>query len=299
MWRISIGAVVLATVVSSSGCGQDDARDRSAARPEAPAATASAATPTTKVPLAVADLDVGVRDDLVQVFADADVTGTFALLDVSERRLTVVNRERAMNPAVPASTFKIPHSLIALETAAVQDVDEIVPYGGRPQPFPQWERDMSLRDALPASNAAIYQELARRIGPEQERAWLKRLDYGNQEIGSAHDRFWLDGPLKISPVEQTLFLHRFAERTLPVTGAHMNAVAELLRMPTDGPATLYGKTGLIFQTDPQLGWWVGWVERPDGRLYTFALTIDIDQSAESGRRVPLGEDLLRRLGALP
>ncbi len=295
MWRIGTGAMVLVAALTSAGCGQDTPADEATRI----GATASPAAPVTGSSLAVADLEVQVRDDLQSFFADVGVEGTFALLDVRERRLTVVDRDRAMTPAVPASTFKIPHSLIALESAAVRDIDEVVPYGGRPQPFPQWEQDMSMRQALPASNAAIYQELARRIGPEQERAWLGRLGYGNQKVGPAVDRFWLDGPLKISPVDQTLFLQRFAERTLPVADAHVDAVASLLTVPTAGSARLYGKTGLIFQTQPQLGWWVGWVEQPDGRLYTFALTIDIDRPAESEQRIPVGKELLRRLGALP
>lgn len=288
MWRIALGMVAVAAVVTSGCSPTDDAE---------PATSSSSPAPTSAI--AIADLDVRVRDDLRQVFSDAGVTGTFALLDVREHRLTVVDRKRAETRAVPASTFKIPHSLIALETGAVRDVDEVVPYGGKPQPFPQWERDMSLREALPASNAAIYQELARRIGPEQEKAWLARLDYGNQRIGSAVDRFWLDGPLKISPVEQTWFLQRFATGALPVATAHLEAVTDLLTVPTEGSAALYGKTGLIFQSDPQLGWWAGWAQHPDGRLHTFALTIDIDQDTEAAQRVPLGKELLRRLGALP
>lgn len=278
-----------------AGCGDDDSI--SAAEELAPPTSSTVASPSGA--LDSDDLEVQVRDDLKSVFSDAGVTGTFALLDVRERRLIVVDRERAETPEVPASTFKIPHSLIALETGAVRDVDEVVPYGGKSQPFPQWERDMSMREAVPASNAAIFQELARRIGPEQERAWLARLAYGNQRIGSAVDRFWLDGPLKISPVDQTLFLQRFASRSLPVERANADAVAELLALPTAGSATLHGKTGLIFQSDPQLGWWVGWVEHPDGRVHTFALTMDIDRDTEAAQRVPLGTELLQRLGALP
>ena len=295
MWRSGMGAGILATALTA-GCA--DGTSTEGAPP--PAATASPAPRASAgAGLSVQDVDVEVRDDLQRVFAAAGVVGTFVLLDAEERRLTVVDRVRAETPAVPASTFKIPYSLIALETGAVRDVDEVVPYGGRPQPFPQWERDMSMREALPASNAAIFQELARRIGLQQEQAWLDRLDYGNKRIGSAVDRFWLDGPLKISPVEQTFFLHRFASGALPVADAHLDAVTDLLAVPGERSAALFGKTGLIFQSNPQLGWWVGWVKQPAGRLYTFALTMDIDEDSEAGQRIPLGQHLLRELGALP
>ncbi len=117
-----------------------------------------------------------VRDDLQPIFENAGVRGTFVLLDVAQRQTTIVDRARAERPAVPASTFKIAHSIIALETGVVRDENEVVPYGGRRQPIKAWEKDMSLREAVPASNAAIFQEIARRIGPKRMQEWLNRFD---------------------------------------------------------------------------------------------------------------------------
>jgi len=68
---------------------------------------------------------------------------------------------------VPASTFKIANTIIALETGVVKDENEIIPYGGRP--FKHWEKDMSMREAIALSAVPIYQELARRIGLERYR----------------------------------------------------------------------------------------------------------------------------------
>jgi beta-lactamase class D len=65
---------------------------------------------------------------------------------------TIARAERRMRPA---STFKIVNSLIALETGAVKDENEIIPYGGKPQPIKAWEHDMSMRDAIRISNVAI------------------------------------------------------------------------------------------------------------------------------------------------
>jgi beta-lactamase class D len=45
------------------------------------------------------------------------------------------------------------------------------------------------------------------------------------------------------------------------------------------------------------GWWVGWIER-DGRLWTFALAMDLKSDQDNERRVPLGRELLRGLGVL-
>jgi beta-lactamase class D len=58
--------------------------------------------------------DLKERPDLDAVFREQGVTSTFVLYDVPADRLTIVNRARAETRFVPASTFKIANSLIAL-----------------------------------------------------------------------------------------------------------------------------------------------------------------------------------------
>src|SRR5262249_43497595 len=80
------------------------------------------------------------RADLAAVFGEHGVVGTFALYDPAADRLTLVNPARAQTRLVPASTFKIANTIIALETGVVKDENEVIPYGGKPQPFKQWEK---------------------------------------------------------------------------------------------------------------------------------------------------------------
>jgi beta-lactamase class D len=86
------------------------------------------------------------------------------------------NQARSTTRFVPASTFKIPNSLIGLSVEAVRNVDDVLPFGGKPQPFDAWEKDMGLREAITLSNVPTYQELARRIGLEKMRENITRLD---------------------------------------------------------------------------------------------------------------------------
>ena len=176
---------------------------------------------------------------VAQLFRDAGVQGTFVLFDTRKDRLIGHHEARARTPYVPASTFKVPHTLIGLATGAVRDVDEVLPYGGKPQPFKTWERDMALREAIALSNVPIYQALARRIGLERERAHLIKLGYGNAEVGEAVDRFWLDGPLRISAVEQAQFLARLANGELPYAEAQQHSVREIIFLERCGDAKLY------------------------------------------------------------
>ena len=146
--------------------------------------------------------------ELAKCFEKENVTGTFVLFDAATDTMFVWNETRAKKRFIPASTFKIANSLIGLDTGAVKNVDEVLPYGGKPQFRKEWEHDMGLRDAIKISNVAVYQELARRIKIDRMREGVRKLQYGNMEIGAVVDRFWLDGPLTISAVEQTEFLRR-------------------------------------------------------------------------------------------
>ncbi len=237
------------------------------------------------------------RQDLYSAFEKHGFTGTFALFDVSANRLVLVNGKRANKQFVPASTFKIPNSLIALETGVVKDENEVIPYGGKPQPIKAWEKDMPMREAIVASNVPVYQELARRIGLERYREWLARLAYGNREIGTAVDRFWLDGPLRISAVEQVRFIANLAQKRLDASERAQSIVRDILRIETRDDAVLYGKTGWYVTPEEQVGWWTGWVERQD-KVFTFALNIDMRRSEDAPKRLSIGKELLAELGVL-
>ena len=233
--------------------------------------------------------------ELGPLFEAANVTGTFVMFDREADTFFVWNEARAKQRFTPASTFKIANSLIGLEVGAVKNVEEILPYGGKPQPFKIWEKDMGLREAIKVSNVAIYQELARRIGLERMRAGVTKLGYGSMQIGDVVDRFWLDGPLAISAVEQTEFLSRLAEGKVPMRSEVVDAVKEITLIEKNAAYELHGKTGWLFKE--KLGWWVGWIVR-DGKVYPFALNIDLQQDSDTEKRIPLGRDCLKLLGKL-
>lgn len=232
-----------------------------------------------------------------RAFAQAGATGTFVLHEVGSDRLQGHNRRRAATRYSPASTFKIANSLIGLATGAVASVDDVFPYDGQPQFLKSWERDMGLREAIRVSNLSVYQMLARRIGLPRMRRQVAALGYGNGEVGTAVDRFWLDGPLAISAVEQAEFLARLSQDRLPLAPAIQAKVREISLLEQGPGWRLYGKTGWATSVEPAIGWWVGWLEQ-DGKGYSFALNMDIHGPAELPRRMALGKASLRALGLL-
>lgn len=238
------------------------------------------------------------RDDLKRVFDEAGVTGTFVLMDISGDRTYVVDPARAARRIHPASTFKIPNSLIAFDTGAVRDDHEVIPYGGKPQPYKRWEKDMALPEAIQVSNVPIYQEVARRTGPARMQAYVDAFDYGNRQLGSVIDQFWLRGPLEISAFEEARFTSRLALKQLPVKPRTWDLVHRMLLIEKQGDAALYAKTGVATEYQPEIGWWVGWVERA-GKVYAFALNIDMPHEADMAKRIPLGKRLMQALAVWP
>lgn len=232
------------------------------------------------------------RDDLMHIFKRHGVSGAFVLFDPNSGERSVVNSGFAEARRIPASTFKIVNSLIALETGAVRDTDEIIPYGGGRTPVAAWAQDMSMRDAIAVSNVPVYQELARRIGLETYHKWLRKLDYGNADPGADVETFWLKGPLQISPAEQTQLLARLAQGQLPISARNQAMVRDILLVDEQSGRQIFAKSGWTTAPDPGIGWYVGWVEDA-GQLHAFALVMEVRGRRDAKLRKDLAFEFLR------
>jgi beta-lactamase class D len=241
------------------------------------------------------------RDEpaVTALFRNAAVEGTFVLLDEGSGERRGHNRSRAEQRFSPASTFKIPNTLIGLSLGAVSSVDEVIPYTGDANPFMrEWLEPMGLRGAFRVSNVPLYQELARRIGLAPMREAIQRLEYGNARIGTDVTTFWLRGPLAISAVEQTRFLSRLAHQSLPFPRHAQQQVAAISRVDSGPGWSLHAKTGWQNAPDAGVGWWVGWVQKGD-RITPFALNLAMAGAADAPKREQLGRASLQALGILP
>lgn len=156
---------------------------------------------------------------------------------------------------------------------------------------------MGLREAIVVSNVPIYQELARRIGLERMQKNISKLNYGNNDIGQVVDMFWLRGPLKISAVEQTQFLAKLAQGQLPFPETAQASVREITRIDYGPNWSLHAKTGWQNGPGPGIGWWVGWVQK-GGRIFPFAINIDIQKETDAAKRIEIGKAALKVLEIL-
>lgn len=231
-------------------------------------------------------------------FSSRGVTGCFVVHDVSADRIHWWNRDRAKRKFRPASTFKIPNALIGVETGAVKDIDEIIPWGGTKELRRIWEHDMNLREAMKVSNVAVFHTVSKRVGLANMRKYLNHFGYGNEKTGDDIDcRFWLEGPLEISAWDQVVFLRKLATDQLPIRPETTLAVREILVFRELENCRIFAKTGWVGPADPQIGWWVGWVQRGTD-VYPFALNIDIHEDKDAEHRIPIGLDSLATLGII-
>lgn len=231
------------------------------------------------------------------------LAGTFVLLH--EGRRFEHDPGRAGTRFVPASTFKIANTLIALETGVATGPDFVLEWDGivpEDRFWPEsWSRDHSLRSAFRNGVLWYYQELARRIGLARYRTWLDAFGYGNADPGEAVDRFWLDGPLAISPREQVAFLKRFRAGELGLSERTAELAREIFAIDRADGRVLSGKTGTLRTSDERyLAWFVGSVDVGD-RTSHFALHVECDEwtrcDGRARRRIALS--ILTDWGVLP
>jgi beta-lactamase class D len=140
----------------------------------------------------------------------------------------------------PQSTFKIPHAIAALDAGVIADADTLIKYDGREVDFPAWRRDHTLASAMRASVVWYFQEIANRLGPERERAYLDKFEYGNRDSSGGLTTFWLGRSLAISPEEQLRFLQRLYGDALPVQKRAAEIVRRILIQDSGSIANALG-----------------------------------------------------------
>jgi beta-lactamase class D len=217
-----------------------------------------------------------IREALAKHFADDGTQGTFVGYKVDDYLVISSDKARSGEPKLPASTFKVPNSLIALETGVVEDPDkDVFKWDGVKRPIEAWNRDHTLRSAIAASAVLVYQEIARRIGQERMQKYVDLFEYGNRDIGGGIDQFWLTGNLRIDPVQQVDFLDRLRRGTLPISRRSQDLVRDILPVTKVGDSIIRAKSGLLGaeRGEPSLGWMVGWAEKGAAQT-VFALNMD-------------------------
>jgi len=210
--------------------------------------------------------------NLKKYFDKYEVEGCFVLYDLKKNKYHVYNSTRASTRFYPASTFKILNTIAAFEIGVVEDEAFLLKWDGISGVMPSHKQDHTLGLAFSNSTLWFYQEIARRIGVEKMQEIINKANFGNRTIGDQVDKFWLEGPLKISALESIEFLKAIYLETLPFSKATFTKAKKIFIVEETDKYILRSKTGTTVVDGEQLAWYVGYIEQLDN-TYFFVMNI--------------------------
>ena len=99
------------------------------------------------------------RDDWAQFFPKAGADGTIVVVDEREKdaKKWVHGETRATTRYLPASTFKVPHTLFALDAGVIRDEFQVFRWDGTKRGIEVWDHDQNLRSAMRNSVGELTQ----------------------------------------------------------------------------------------------------------------------------------------------
>ncbi|MFD2229356.1 penicillin-binding transpeptidase domain-containing protein [Alkalimarinus sediminis] len=195
---------------------------------------------------------------------------------------------------IPASTFKIPNTLIILEEGLIQDQSETIQWDGQEREYAPWNKDQTLKSAFQYSCVWCYQHFAKQVGDQKYRQYLQIFDYGNHLTGSDVTRFWLDGELRTSVNDQISFLRKVYAERLPVKKAHIKTLKSIMLSEEHNSYKVWSKTGWSGKD----GWFVGYLVI-NKQVWYFANHIEINQNSDLKFRKSLTMEALKVLDIIP
>lgn len=204
----------------------------------------------------------------------SSLMGAILIYDTDSRVYYSNDFDWAAKGQLPASTFKIANSMIALELGIIEDDSTWIEWEGEQRSLAVWEQDLLFREAFHFSCVPCYREVARRIGVANMNAFVERLKYGDMSIDSSNiDLFWLTGDSRITPFEQIDFLKRFHDSELLISQRTERIMRRMMIMEEHSDLVLRGKTGWSTSDEKDNGWFVGYVQK-EGKTYFFATNVE-------------------------
>ncbi len=235
--------------------------------------------------------------DLSKVFAKYSVDGAIVITSLKSGNSYVHNDKRANTKFTVASTFKIPNTLIAIQEGIVTAKTDIFKWSGKVYEIETWNKDQTLGSAFQVSCVWCYQEIAEKVGKNAYLKHLSVIGYGDLSKPFKLSRFWLNGSLQLSAIEQAKFLRSLYQENLPFSQKAYNILKDIMRVQQNSEFILYAKTGMAISSKPAVGWYVGYVETKDD-VWFFATNIAVRSSSDLPLRKRITLEALESVGAI-
>lgn len=227
--------------------------------------------------------------------------GSFVLYDLDGGTWKVYDMEQATLRTSPNSTYKIYDALFGLEEGVIAPDDSFMAWDGTNYPFEAWNGNQDLLSAMQSSVNWYFEEIDKQIGRAAIQDYIRKIGYGNEIVNANLPSYWMQGALKISPVEQVELLTALHNNRFDFAPENINAVKNSIRLfssenfSSEGK-TFYGKTG-TGRVDGQdvNGWFVGYVEAADN-TYLFATNIQAPENATGSKASEISLSILSYMG---
>lgn len=209
-----------------------------------------------------------------EYFENCKTNGSIAIFDYQKKEWLVSDTISVKKETLPASTFKIINLLIALETKMIKDENEVMKWVGKTDTLkygyrPGIYHNMTIKEAFEVSAGWVFVELAKKIGKENYKKYLSLCHYGNGNLSQEDPDFWNFGSFSVSPVNQVEFLKKLYEEKLPFSKRNMQIVKRVMITEKGREYIIRSKTGWTRDQGINTGWWIGYIENPQG-TYFFA-----------------------------
>lgn len=215
-----------------------------------------------------------VRPEIQSIMDSAKVKGSVLIYDVDEDAYLSNDFTWARSGHLPASTFKIPNSIIGLETGVIEGEETIFPWDGEPKRIRSWEQDLALPKAFQYSCLPCYRQVARDIGLERMQIYLEKLAYPGMDVNAENlDIFWVDGESRITQFQQIDFLRQIYANQLPISAKTQNIITKILVIEDHERFKLSGKTGWSVDGELNNGWFIGYIETGE-KMYYYATNVE-------------------------
>lgn len=234
---------------------------------------------------------------LAGLFSQQGITGTIVLSSLHSGKKFIHNDSRAIERFTTASTFKIFNTLISLEEKAVSGKDDVLEWNGNVYDYPDWNHNQTLESAFKVSCVWCFQDLARLVGAENYRKYLRKAAYGELREPFEVTSFWLDGSLQISAGEQVTFLKKVYLRALPFSASSYETLRQIMLVEKTPAYTMWAKTGWAASIKPQVGWYVGYIETPRD-VWFFAMNMEVRSEKDLPLRQELTREALQKKGII-
>ena len=174
--------------------------------------------------------------------------------------------------------------------------DSFMAWDGTNHPFEAWNGNQDLFSAMQSSVNWYFEEIDKQIGGAAIQDYIRKIGYGNEIVNANLSSYWMQGTLKISPVEQVELLTALHNNQFDFAPENINAVKNSICLFSSESKNFYGKTG-TGRVDGQdvNGWFVGLLETA-GNTYFFATNIQAAENATGGKASEISLSILSHMG---